>query len=206
MIHHLRKNLRDMLHDRLWSDAVHAGIVATAARLLSIDTAGATVKGNLDGILRALVPPHETRIGMGGTPHTHYRCGYEGGQMHIGRVHREHHLEMTHQNQFLSDGVQILRHMDALLELVAPQWELLILLRSSAKEENLGIRIFLCQQGDHLLHQSGRVDLSFMGCERSDTDVKLRVESGERSVIRKQAQVATPFREDRVEIEVDGEP
>lgn len=55
-------------HYLLWRYISQAGIVATHTRLVAIDTARAAWQVVLYGIVDGLVPTHETRKGMSGSP------------------------------------------------------------------------------------------------------------------------------------------
>ena len=75
------------LYDSLWFDAVHAGIVATAAFLLAVDAARPTLKGYLYGIVFRLSPTHEAGVRVCCSPDADNRSACQRGQVHIGRIH-----------------------------------------------------------------------------------------------------------------------
>ena len=194
-----------MLHDDLGSNTMHTGIVATTACLLSVDAAWAAVEGYLDGILRTLVPAHETSERMGGSPDAHHRGGDKGGKVHICRIHREHHLQMAHQDKLLPDGFQTGCHMDTLRVFRTPLGEDLVLTFALAEKEQSCLRMLLRQLGDHLFHQLQRVYLPLVFRKGSDTDVEWRAERGELRVVWQQTQVTTTLWEDGVEVQLYGE-
>ena len=57
--------------------------------------------GNLNGILRLLVPSHESAVRMCCPPYAYDPRTGEGGQVHVGTVHGEHGVEVAHEDEFL---------------------------------------------------------------------------------------------------------
>ena len=58
--------------------------------------------------------------------------------MHVGTVHREHYVEMAHDDQFLIHGFTIARDIGALTILVPPEIEIFIFLLTPSEEEDAG--------------------------------------------------------------------
>ena len=138
------------------------------AGLLAIDTARTALQIKLDDIVARLVVTHESGIGMSGSPDTDHRNGSQRSQMHIGRVHRQHHIEVTHHDEFLIHVFTIARNIGALTILGTPETEVFILLLTLSEEEDATPGVFLQQLMDHLLHQSWGIDLAFVvskGCD-----------------------------------------
>ena len=103
----------DSLYDLFGFDHIHAGHIAATARTVAIDAAGTAVEVGLYGILGRLLPPHKARIGVCGSPDADDRCGRQRSHVHIRRIHGEHHVEVTHQDQFLMHILKMLADVDA---------------------------------------------------------------------------------------------
>ena len=146
------------------------------------------------------------------SPNAYHRNARQRCQMHIGRVHREHHIEVAHQYQFLTHVLQLLAYIDALLELLAPLVEILLFLLSAPKEKNMGVGVLLRQLRYHQLHQRGRINLAFMGCKRSNADewgvgcwlLTISCWQLVGNCSRQQAQVTATCREDARKLDIDG--
>lgn len=93
-----------LFHDNLWRDVLHAGEISTHAWLVAIDAARAARQVELHGIGWVLVPSHEASVWMGGAPDAHHRCIDKRSQVHIGAVHAYHHVQVTHEDEFLGES------------------------------------------------------------------------------------------------------
>ena len=96
-----------LFHNQLWRDILHAGKVATHARLVAIDAAWAARHIELYGIVGTLMPAHETGVWMGGSPDTYHWGIDQRCQMHVAAVHTDHQAEMTHQDEFVGNAVEL---------------------------------------------------------------------------------------------------
>ena len=155
----------DARHDGFGLYLLHAGIVAVYAGLVAVDAARTAVHVELHGVVLALPPAHEAGVGMGGAPDAHHRGGYERSQVHVGRVHRNHHIEHAHQRELLAESLDHGRCHGAAGSLLGDVVELFGLRLSASEEEYAVVGVLLGEQGDHLLHQSQWIYLALMGCK-----------------------------------------
>ena len=75
---------------------LHAGKVAAHAWLVAVDAARTARQVKLYDIVGALMPSHEACVRMSGSPDAYDRSIDERSQMHIGTIHAQHDVEMTH--------------------------------------------------------------------------------------------------------------
>ena len=53
------------------------------------------------------MPAHETGVWMGGSPDTYHWGIDQRCQMHVAAVHTDHQAEMTHQDEFVGNAVEL---------------------------------------------------------------------------------------------------
>ena len=77
---------------------------------------------------------------------------------------------MAHQDEFLTHGLQVLAHVNALRECLAPLAEVVVFLFTASEEEDTGVGMLLRQLCYHLLHEGRGVDLALVGSKGCDAD------------------------------------
>ena len=167
--------------------------------LVAKDATWATLQIYLDDIFLILIITQESCLRMGCTPDTDHRYACERSQMHVGRIHRHHRIEMTHQDEFLIHALAMLAHPGTLAILRAPYLEVFILVVATPKQEDAPIGVLQYQAIDYLLHQSWRINLALVGSKRGNTYPLLK------ALLRskycwQQVKIATLGREDRTEL------
>ena len=96
------ENLFHPVYNLFGLDGGETGIVTPMARTVAVNTAGATVETIvLNGVLLRLVKSHEAGKGVRSSPDAHHGGGSQRSQVHIGRVHGNHDIQMAHEYQFL---------------------------------------------------------------------------------------------------------
>ena len=136
---------------------------------------------------------------MGGSPDAHHRHRSQRCQMHIGRVHRHHHIQMTHDNELLIHVLTIECGIETLAILGTPHIKIFIFIVTLAKKENTTLGIFLQQLVNHLLHQSRWIYFTFVGCKGRNAYPLFKVLLRP-NLLGKQIQVAALFGEDGMEL------
>ena len=131
------------LNDGFGFYQVHTGKVTSSAAAVAVDAARAAVEVGLYDILSLLLPAHEAGEGMGGAPDADHRSSRERGQVHIGRVHREHDIKVANEDKLLVHILQVPADVDALWQVAAPLAEQLVLCPSTSEEEDAGTGMFL---------------------------------------------------------------
>lgn len=77
----------------------HASKVAAAASLVSIYRAGPAWQVDTDAVAVVLMPWLESRKGVRGPPDADNLASCHRREMHISAVHRQHHVEMAHEDE-----------------------------------------------------------------------------------------------------------
>ena len=103
---------------------------------------------------------------MGGSPYADHWCSCERCQMHIRGVHRYHNVEMTHQDQFLVQGLRQFAHMHTGWMLFTPFCKVPLFLFATSKEEDACLGVFLHELFYHLMHQARWICLPLMCSKR----------------------------------------
>ena len=123
--------------------------------------------------------------------------------MHIGTVHRNHYIEMTHQDELLRQTCQRVGHIDT-LRLARNDIGELFSFGFAASEEKYPARgMPFYQQLNHLLHLRERVNLAFVGgkwCNANPLAERLLGADD----CGKECQIASACGENRPEIELYG--
>lgn len=149
--------------------AVEAGIVATEARLVAEDGAGAAREVCLYGVFGFLPEAHETRVWMGSPPHAYHGRGNERGEVHVCRIHTYHYVEVRHEHEFFLQSMQQSWHHGATLEARGNGVELLFFLCSAAEKEEACRRVARGKAFYHFFHEVYRICLARVGGKRRDT-------------------------------------
>lgn len=145
--------------------AAQAEVVAAEAWFLAEYRAGSARHRQLHHIVLALAPSLETAVGVGGTPYAHYGGAHERGQMHVGRIHRHHYVDMAHQRQLGREAVAFSGERAYTPIALGPSVEHLRFLIASTEKENFRVG-YRGECADHFFHQIRRVDFPFVFGER----------------------------------------
>lgn len=185
-------------------DAVKASVIAPEARFVSVDAARPAVEVDLHGVVGVLSPSHESGQRVCGPPDAHHGCVDERGQVHVGRVHAQHDVEVAHQDQFLVEAPQRVGSVGAVFVFPRPFVHLQLLLAAPSEEEDAARGVLAYDAGNHLFRFFQGVDLSLVGREGSHAnplfESPLHPNAG-----RKEPQVAPQlFGEDGFELHLDG--
>ena len=103
-------------------------------------------------------------------PNADHRNAYQRREVHIGGVHREHDVEVAHEDEFLVHRLKMLTDEDAGGEFLAPFREVLVLLLASSKEEDARVGMLEGQLTNDLVHQWSGVDLPLVGRKGCNAD------------------------------------
>lgn len=94
-------DIKDTTDNRSRVD-VETTVVAKSTRDVAKDGAGSAIEVvALNGILDILSIAQETGVGMGATPERYDTHTVERAEMHVGRVHRDHTIEMRHKSHLV---------------------------------------------------------------------------------------------------------
>ena len=97
----------NLFKDGFWFDVVQTGVVLSHARFFAVDAARAAGQVGLYGVVGVLSEAHETGIGVRSSPDADDGNADEGGEVHVGGVHREHKVEVAHDDEFLVESFQL---------------------------------------------------------------------------------------------------
>ena len=106
---------------------------------LAVDGARSARKVGLNDVLHRLVPTHETGVGMCSTPDAHDWRIDQRSQVHVGRVHRQHHIKLTHQHQFIVEAFKFAGGVGATSIAGSPFIKLDFLCLSTTEEEDADV-------------------------------------------------------------------
>ena len=120
----------------------------------------ALISGKLDAIFYFLVPSQETGVWMRAAPDGDHFCANQGSQMHVGRVHAEHHVELAHQGKL---ALQTMLALGGFYMIVfgTQSFNLLVLFSSASEKENGCVSPFV-QSSDDLFHFVQRIGFGFV--------------------------------------------
>ena len=163
-----------MLYDGFWRD-VHASEVSVKTGCLSVDGTGAAGQIPLYLIAGLLAITSETCFGVGGSPDRKNGDAQNGGDVHVGRVHRNHEIQFRHEQHLILQSFHLVADTNDLscsgrLRFVRffPRVEHIGFFLPCTKQENL--MSMFCQHVDNLLHLVNGVDFLAVGCERCHTN------------------------------------
>ena len=97
----------NLFKDGFGFDVVQTGVVLSHARFFAVDAARAAGQVGLYGVVGVLSEAHEAGIGVCGSPDADDGNADEGGEVHVGGVHREHKVEVAHDDEFLVESFQL---------------------------------------------------------------------------------------------------
>ena len=154
------KHFFEVVDDGLGRDVAEAVVVAVSAPLLPKDAARSAFKVELYDVVGRLSVTKESGKRVCGTPDADDGRRRERCNMHVSGVHREHDVEVTHENELLLHGLEMTANEDALWVAFDPFSKELILLLTSPKKEDARLGESADGLFDGLLHEMWRIGLA----------------------------------------------
>src|SRR5688572_13501971 len=100
-----REQPLNFINYQFFGQPVHARMISPVAGFVTEHRTGSAVEVNLYGILQLLSPAVKARKRMGCSPYANNRYPEDGGEMHISRVHADHHVHVADDRQFVPERI-----------------------------------------------------------------------------------------------------
>lgn len=171
----------DFVGNGLRGDACEAVVIAAVAGFVAEYGAWAACHGELHGVGVLLLPSLESAVGVGSAPDAYDGRSDNRGEVHVGGVHRQHHVEMTEQCEFKREAMALVGERRDAGICLRPTAEDGTFVVATAEEEyfdSAGVGECL----HYFFHQLGWVNFSLVlgeGCN-SHPFLSLRLRCGDR--------------------------